>query len=147
MKLTTTFWSEEKHDFTQLLYVNNHTKEVMFQTDLTNKFETHLFFKNIAKFVKSKEVRNTINHERVEGYQFAVSENNGEIIFIKWFDLVIDEKNIISHDIAFETTLITKNNVQIPFGRFPMRYKYNSLAKYREFNIKAQAYKYIANQI
>lgn len=149
MKLMTTFWSEEKHYFTQLFYVNNQTKEIMFQTNLNNMFETYLFFKNVAKFVQSLKARNVINNEKAYTYQFAASEEDKgkEVIFIKWFDLILNETTTLSHDIAFETTLIKKNNITLPFGKFPMSYKYGELSKYREFNLKTRAYKYVANQI
>lgn len=151
MKLTTTFWSEEVHEFDKLLYINGNTKEIMFQTDLKNAFETYNFFKALAKFVKSTTMRKTIDNsawDNEDYYQFAVLREN-EIIHIKWFDLVVSDKITLSHDIAFETTLIKKNGQTVPFGRFPMWY-YNrniKLPKYREFNVKAQAYKYLANQV
>lgn len=154
MKLQTTFWSEKVHDFNTLLYINGRTKEIIYQTDLNNAFQTYLFFKNIEKFVKSKKMRDTIDSDGWNGrddfYQFAVIFDN-EITYIKWFDLVIHDQLIISHDIAFETTLIKKNGLDIPLGRFPMYYYRTQnnpkLPKYREFNIKAKAYKFMANQV
>ena len=153
MKITTTFWSKEKFEFSKLLYINGNTKEIMFETNLDNVFETYLFFKNIAKFVKSNEVLKTIDNSAWANqtyYQFATIFED-KITHIKWFDLVINEKMTISHDIAFQTTLIKRNNVDIPFGRFPNLYYKNNidpkLAKYREFNIKSRAYKFMANQI
>lgn len=150
MKLSTTFWSEQKHDFNKLIYINGNTKEIIFQTNLDDAFATYKFFKDIAKFVKSTKVLKTLDSDcyKQDFYQFAVSDEK-EIIHIKWFDLIIDEKTTISHDIAFETTLIKKNNVIIPFGHFPMYYyrKNIQLPKYREFNVKARSYKYIANQV
>lgn len=149
MKLTTTtFSSNEKHEFDQLLYINGKTKEVMFQTSLSDEFATYNFFKDISKFVKSAMVRKTLfNDYRGEYYQFAIICEN-EIFPIKWFDLIINERVIISHDIAFETTLIKKNDIVIPFGKFPMWYKENvKFSKYREFKLKSRAYKYMANQV
>lgn len=154
MKVTTTFWSAEIHEFDNLLYINGNTKEIMYHADLNNTFQTFVFFKEIAKFVKSKIMRKTLSTDRWNNkedyYQFAVIVDN-EITPIKWFNLHIGETVVISHDIAFETTLIKKNEVEIPFGRFPMFYYRNTknpkLPKYREFNIKAKAYKYISNQV
>ena len=151
MKLTTTFWSDQVHEFDKLLYINGNTQEIMFQTDLNNVFETYNFFKSTAKFVKSPMVRKTIDNNgwnNEDYYQFAVLFDN-KITHIKWFDLVVNDKLTLSHDIAFETTLIKKNGQTLPFGHFPMWY-YNrniNLPKYREFNLKARAYKYLANLI
>jgi hypothetical protein len=50
----------------------------------------------------------------------------------------------ISHDHAFSTTMIAKNGIDVPLGKFPFN-KHVSL--YREFKLKARAYKFIANQI
>ena len=141
MKVTTTFWSEEVFTFHNLLYYNGKTKKVVFVADLNDVFDTARFFKNIASFVKTKQVLQTVEND--EWFQFAVMYNN-EITPIKWFDLHVDDV-VLSHDIAFETTLIRKNGVGISFGRFPRGFK--KIAKYREFNIKRRAYKYIANQI
>jgi hypothetical protein len=150
MKITTTFWSEEVHEFNKLLYINGNTKEVMFQADLDDNWDTYQFFKNISQFAKSPTMRKTIDshpYEKQDYYQFAVMEGD-KITHIKWFDLIINEKVKISHDIAFETTLIKNNNIPISFGRFPMWYeRHVKLPKYREFNIKHRAYKYMANQV
>lgn len=153
MKITTTFWSDQQHEFKELFYVNGKTKEIIFKTNLDNKFETYLFFKNIAKFVKSKQVLKTLNNicwnDQVY-FQFATMYKE-KITFLKWFELIINDKVKISHDIAFETTLIKKNNVQVPFGHFPMSYYKNNidpkLPKYREFKIKSRAYNFIGNEI
>lgn len=153
MKITTTFWSDQVLEFDTLLYINGKNKEVMFKADLNDKYATYLFFKEVAKFMKTKKVLNTINNsywDKQEYYQFATMYE-GEICPIKWFDLVINDKLIVSHDIAFETTLIKRNGVSIPFGRFPMWYYYNKpaakLPKHREFKIKAKAYNFMANEI
>lgn len=150
MKITTTFWSDKVQEFSKLLYINGNTKEIIFEADLNDVFATYNFFKNIAKFVKSPTVLKTVDKNCWKGddyYQFAVIHEN-EIWHIKWFNLVINDNIVISHDIAFETTLIKKNDVSIPFGKFPMWYRKNTkLPKYREFNIKARAYKYMANQV
>jgi hypothetical protein len=145
MKVTTTFWSEEIHEFNELFYINGHTDEIMFQTDLSDSYKTYCFFKNISKFVKSNNVRKTIGDLNKNYFQFAIKKDN-KLVHIKWFDLIVG-KNKISHDIAFETTLIKKNDVVIPFGSFPMWYSNKVYAKYREFNIKSRAFKYIANQV
>lgn len=152
MKLTTTFWSDKVHEFDKLLYINGQTKEVIYETDLNDAFATFLFFKNVAKFVKSATVLKTVNSVawRDTFFQFAVIDDD-KICPIKWFDLVINEKLKVSHDIAFETTLIKRNGIDIPFGVFPnwlySRNPHVKLPKNREFIMKARAYKFIANQI
>ena len=149
MKLNTTFWSKEVHSFDNILYINGATKEIIYETKLNDKFASYQFFKNIAKFVKTKRVRESIlDYDRKEYFQFALMKD-GEITPIKWFDLVINDNVVISHDIAFETTLIKKNNQRVGFGHFPMYYwnRNIDLPMYRELNVKARAYKYMANQI
>lgn len=143
MKLSTTFWSEEVYEFNELLYINGKTQEVMFRTNLSNCVDTAQFFNTLAKFVKSKPVLNTAYTDN--WYQFAVIDE-GKITLVKWFDLIISNDITISHDIAFETTLIRKNGQIIPFGKFP-NWRKKAPSKYREFNIKARAYRYVANQI
>lgn len=148
MKITTTFGSQQIHCFDQLLYINGKTKDIMFQANLDNPFETYLFFKDIARFSLSETVRKTLySSYNDDYYQFAVLED-GQVTPIKWFDLIINDKTTVSHDIAFNTTLIRKNDIDIPFGKFPMWCKKpNSLPLYREFKIKNKAYRYMANQI
>jgi len=150
MKRKTTFWSKDEYEFDKLLYINGQSKEIIYQTSLDNAFETFCFLKNIAQFVKSKKVLDTISNDysdKTDFYQFATIHNN-EIMHLKWFDLMINDKLTISHDIAFETTLIKKNGQTLPLGKFPHWNKRNKkLPKYREFNLKARAYKYMANQI
>ncbi len=148
MKVTTTFWSEKIHEFHELFFINNKDNKIIFKTDLKDKFATYVFFKEIAKFVVSKGVRaEYINEESKNCFQFAVMENE-EIQPIKWFDLWLNEKNSIFHDIAFNTTLIKKNGFLVPLGKFPMFYDENKVfSRYRELKIKRNAYKYIANQV
>ncbi len=146
MRLSTTFWSNDVVDFDNLLFVNGKTKEIAFHTNLNDVQETYQFFKNISKFVISPTVRKTLFVED-EWYQFYVMDGT-EMLPIKWFDLHIAEDCVISHDIAFSTTLIKKNGVHVPFGKFPHWYKsWKNFSKYRELNIKSRAYKYIANRV
>lgn len=151
MKLVTTFWSKEVHEFDNLLYINGKTQAIIFQTNLGDVPGSVKFFKNIARFVKSASVRKALYSGKYESevyYQFAVMKD-GEMTPIKWFDLVINDKLTISHDIAFNTTLVKRNDVDMPFGRFPMYYyrRNINLPKYRELNVKARAYKFMGNQI
>jgi hypothetical protein len=149
MKVTTTFWSDEVFEFDNLLFINGKTEDVLFEANLNDRFQTIDFFNKISKFVKSKEFLKTFTGWDYDSAfcQFAVMKD-GKVTPIKWFDLVISESVKISHDIAFETTLIHKNDLQIPFGKFPMWYKEGKkFPKYREFNLKSRAYKYISNQI
>ena len=150
MKITTTFWSEEVHEFSTLLYIHGNTDEVIFETELNNPFASYEFFKQISQFNQTREIHKTLDepYAKKQYYQFAVIHKN-KICPIKWFDLVINESVVISHDIAFETTLIKRNDVIIPFGKFPMSYwqKGINLPKNREFNIKSRAYQFMANQV
>jgi len=143
MKVTTTFWTDDIYEFTELLYINGRTKEVIFRTNLCDRFETYKFFKAVSKFVKSSTCIDSYNTK--QWYQFAVVRDF-EVEHIKWFDLVINDTMTISHDIAFETTMIVKNGIAVPLGKFPM-WADKEQPKYREFNLKARAYKYIANQV
>lgn len=154
MKLTTTFWSEKVHEFDKILFINGKTKEIKFQADLNSPWNTQLFFKEVAKFVKTKHVRDTLYANPFNGrdvyYQYALLVD-GEVTPIKWFDLHVNDKVVISHDVAFDTTLIRRNDVGVPFGHFPMYYYRRNenakLPKYRELNLRAKACKYMANQI
>ena len=42
---------------------------------------------------------------------------------------------------------IERNGLELPFGKFAFWYKKKSFLLYREFKIKRNAYKYMANQI
>ena len=147
MKLITDFWTKEKFEFKEIFFYNNKTQDVLFKTDLNNPTQTVAFFKNLAKKLKSL---NFLRDEMVDHYQFAVM-NNGELTPIKWFDIQINDNLKISHDIAFDTTLIRKNGLLIPFGKFPM-YMYQikpnwKPSLYRKQKMQANAFKYIANLI
>ena len=147
MKLTTTFWSDEVHAFDKLFFVQGSTKEIVLRANLNDVRQTHSFFTELSRLVKTKSVRETLFSE-TEYYQFGVPNEYDEYSPIRWFDLVIDDTLTISHDIAFSTTLIHKNGELQPFGKFPMWYKQpKKFPLYREFNIKSRAYKYIANRI
>lgn len=148
MKVTTTFWSEKVHDFHELLFINSKDNKVYFKADLKDKQSTCVFFREIAKFIVSASVRADYkNKENNNCFQFAVMKDE-KIKPIKWFDLWLDNKNSISHDVAFSTTLVKKNDLSIPFGKFPIWYNKNKVfSLYRELKVKKNAYKYIANQI
>lgn len=151
MKLSTTFWSNEVHDFSLIFFIKSNTKEILFKADLTNPWDSYVFFHTISKYIKSKKVKHnyaTKSYEDRDCYQFAVWFQD-KITPIKWFNLVINDKVILSHDIAFSTTMIRRNCIDIPFGRFSHYSKGNKKKYpiYREFNIKARAYKYMANQV
>ncbi len=156
MKLTTTFWSETVFEFDKILFINGNTNDIIFQADLNDAFASYIFFKNISKFVMTPLSRKALLkqqnsdyydlNEKVDCFQFAVIKD-GEIMPIKWFDLYINQYVKISHDIAFETTLVKKNGLRLSFGKFPMCYYNINLPQYRALKIQAKAYKYFANQI
>ena len=143
MYLETDFWgSKEKYKFIELLFIENTSNSVIDKCDLTNKFCSYSFFKRVGDFVVSSK---TIREEKNgKCFQFAVMFD-GIISPIKWFDLVLDNCTI-SHDIAFDTTLISTNDMKQPLGRFPMWGKSYS-TKHRCEKMKKRAYKYIANKI
>jgi len=95
--------------------------------------------------MQTTKVRKEAYRENEVCYQFAVLMD-GKVMPIKWFDIVVDDKITLSHDIAFSTTLVKKNGISQPFGKFPMWYK-ERLAFYREFNMKKTVYRYFANQV
>lgn len=149
MHLTTTFYSETKHQFDHLLYVNIKTDEILFETKLAHWSNTLLFFKQIMQFLKRKAIRKSlVDPSNSICYQFAVW-NDGKIQPLKWFDLVLSDNVTISHDTAFSVTLIKKNQLKINCGKFPFLYWKRNLdaPKYIELNSKLIAYKYIRNQI
>lgn len=150
MKLITTFWSKDSFEFDELLYIHRYKltyemQEIVFRTKLNDKVATYQFFKDVAKLVNSNKVHQSM-YDFNDCYQFAVI-HNGNVTPIIWFDLVINDKLTINHDLAFGTTLIKRNDQVIPFGKFPMQYHSKKLPLYREFNLKKRAYTYIANQI
>lgn len=144
MRLVTNFWmNDEDFTFDKLLYIDYKSKEIVFSVDLSDQFATFLFFRSLAKFVKTKRVLDTVYHQN-NHFQFAVM-HEGALAPIVWFDLMIG-KDRFSHDSAFNTTLIMRNGEIQPFGRFPM-HTARRLPKYREFNLKARAFKYLANRV
>lgn len=149
MKLRTTFWSKEVYEFDRLLMVRRaegpqEPFTAVLDTSLKDLAAARAFFLAAARLMRSEQVRNEYRREAA-WYQFAVWRDE-ELCPIKWFDLVLDTGVVLSHDIAFNTTLIERNGLQVPFGRFPLN-PLKTYRLYRELNIKARAYKYIANQI
>ena len=143
MQLLTTFWNDEKLSFKKLLYIDYKSKEIVFSVDLSDKFATFLFFRSLAKFMKRKRALDTVYHQN-NHFQFAVM-HEGRVSPIIWFDIMIGEDRF-SHDSAFNTTLIKRNGEIQPFGRFPMHTN-RRLPKYREFNLKARVFRYLANRV
>lgn len=130
-------------EYKSLMYYNGLTNEVIAKVNIDSKIEVIKFFRDLSKFVKTKKSLRTINSK--EWYQFAI-ESEGNVVPIIWFDIQINEKVKISHDFAFETVIIHKNSIRIDLGNFPLKIT-KKFPKYREFNIKSKAYKYIANQL
>ena len=154
IKLETDFWDDKKHVFNKLLLLKA-TKikkeyevkyEIEKEIDLTlNNFYIAQAFKELSKFITTKEVLNTDKEDSCIWYQFGVIFE-GNLTPIKWFTLVINDKLQLHNDIAFHTPLIEKNSLQIPFGKFPMHREYQ-VSKHNEFKMKRNVYNYIANQI
>lgn len=147
MKVVTTFWTEQKFEFTDLLYIDCKTDKVQFEVKLNLPWAVYQFFKDLERFVQTTAVRQASYTDQAPHYQFAVLKD-GKVTPIVWFDLVISDNLTVSHDIAFETTLLRKNGVIVPLGAFPFRYpKTWHWPVHREFKLKKQAYRYIANKV
>ena len=148
MHVATTFWNDQVFTFDRLFHVKTKSRDVRFQADLNSPSNTVKFFKDVAKFVASKECHDTMYTEN--RFQFAVPGrpeiNDNTIIPVCWFDLIISDELKISHDIAFNTTLLEKNNMPVPLGKFRLHTSHK-LPRYREFNLKSRAYKFMANQV
>lgn len=108
-------------------------------------FKIAQFFKEVSDLMKTKVMRDSLWSE-TEHYQFVLSSKEYEFFPVKWFTLWLDNGDKIDHDIAFSVTYITKNGIDIPFGRVNFS-NWEKFPKYRELNMKKNAFKYIANQI
>lgn len=156
MQATTTFSKDKIETFHQIAYISIDNKNIIFQANIDNKYELSYFFRNCSKVNQQLKL---IDNDR---FQFAFISEHGKTIPVKWFNIHLNGNNVISHDIAFSTTLIEKNGLTIPFGLFPfsliskrkvcgvrqLTKLEDKLYSYRrEWSIKARAYKYISNQI
>lgn len=143
--LQTTFWTNTVENFSKLAYSKN-GKPVVEINLKDNNCSIASKFRELAKFAKGRESRSLINSD--DRYQFYVfQENSGDWVPVVWFDLILHDGTVISHDKAFWTTLVKKNGIHIPLGKFPHFYKDKRFSKYRENKITSNAFKYIANQI
>lgn len=158
MKLETTMWSKEVLNFDSLVYIHftpSHedkyvqNKEIVKQVKISDgPLKVAAFFRDVADLMRSSEVRKSLKEEH-EHYQFGVIDEKNEIIPLKWFNLVSESGDVISHDIAFNVTYIKKNGLAQPLGSaaFLSQYDNKTFPLYREFNMKNRAYKYVANQV
>lgn len=146
MYLKTTFWSEDVHVFRELLFVRGHKQDftVMDRTVLGCASDVSRFFRRVAAFVGSPQAREHLRRED-HWYQFAVMQGE-ELLPVKWFDLVLTNGVVLSHDIAFNTTLVERNGRPVPLGRFPRWSDNRRYPRYRELKLKRRAYKFLANQ-
>ena len=155
IKLVTDFWSDEKFEFDKFLLMKGKrcnkeyitTYQVVKEIDLTlSNFYIAQKFRELSKFIVSKEVlRTNLNGDDTTWYQFGV-KYEGKLTPIKWFTLIINDNIQLHNDIAFDTPLIKKNSIQLPFGKFSMHRTYK-VSKHNEYKMKRNIYKYIANQI
>lgn len=150
--LTTNFAGKEAiyFDFIKLVHFHgdpcNQTQDVMFSVSIhEHPLKISNFFKDVARFMKSKKVRDSHFKER-EHFQFVLSNKEYDNFPVKWFTLELDNGVRIDHDFAFSTTLIKKNGFMVPFGGFNFS-KWESFARHREINMKRNAYKFIANEV
>lgn len=157
----TDLWGEKAHQIEKLRYViyawnpkrtyDMGKPGILLEIDLftCSKLELHTFFKKCSDLV----VRYRARHHRkkiITHTQFACVLSNGEVTPIKWFWINVDpSKPTIGHDIAFDTTLVTKwrdeINIPICLGRF--RRKRLERCKHAMEKQTKQAYKTIANLI
>jgi len=147
--IETTFWTEEKFTFDKLclISINRKTdkKKVIDYGDCNKPSDLSAFFKRVSRFKLSDEERTLSRqgYDRLRTNQFGVIRD-GQIVPVIWFDIVCDEIRY-KHNRCFDVTLITKNNIKLPFGRiFP---KGNLKTKYRELKVASSAYKYLSNQL
>lgn len=151
MQLTTTFWSDTVKTFGTLLFVKGEVRDgssqftTLRQVDLQDLDATATFFRELSKFVLLEECRRAYSRKD-SWYQFAVMRD-GEVCPLKWFSLVADNGLVLSHDIAFDTTLIQKNGCAVPLGQFPHWSKKRRHSRYRGLKVKSRAYKFISNQV
>ena len=77
--------------------------------------------------------------------QFALyNETTGNFVPVVWFTVEFDDGEVLYIDKAFDTVLVSKNKVRIPFGRFPIYQKRYPVR--RESNIEKRAFKYLRNR-
>lgn len=159
MKLETTMFGNKKVlNFDSLVYVHFtpslesryvQNKEIVKQVKISDgPLKVSEFFRDVALLMRSWNVRKSLNEEN-EHYQFGVIDDENEIVPLKWFSLVSESGDVISHDIAFDVTYIKKNGMKQPLGSaaFISQYDNKVFPRYREFNMKNRAYKYVANQV
>lgn len=153
MHIETTNWGKEVIVFHKILYVlttydedHNQTFHTIKEISLLESKEKIVkFFSDVSKMQKSKQHRDSY-FKNTEHYQFFLDSAEHPMFPVKWFNLILDNGVNISHDIAFDVTLIRKNKMIIPFSRFfPSEFQKRS--KYHELIVKRNAYRYIANQI
>ena len=137
MKIVTDFWGDENYEFTKIALGECGSHKIVFQADLSDKWETVMFFKRCAKFVSARSAKQ-------KHLQFFVIDSSGNTEPVVWFKLVISDSCVISHDYAFATPLIKRNGVTIPFGRFCFS---EDQPVHRHCKMKNLAYRFIANQV
>lgn len=155
IKIYTEDWEGNKILLDALLYCKVHSSK---RNAFHNLFSVRakdgalavaVFFRNCAKHAKKKQAKIYIESDYNKYCQFfgAVA---GEEFAIKWF-FIECENYVLYHDIAFETTLLTKYKKENFLSgkkhgyRYPLGTFKNKRGFYREFAIKNQAYKLIAN--
>lgn len=151
MQIISDNWSKEKIQFDTISFMcfighdRNNTKTIATIGKDANPHEIANFFRSLAKFVYSEKVRKTVFSE-TEHYQFVLSNKKFKSFPVKWFTLIFDNGIKIDHDFAFDTVLIKKNDCDVPLGTFPNWNRQKFYPIYREFKLKRNAYKFIANQ-
>ncbi len=101
------------------------------------------FFKRIARFQGTKEARDVLHNDDGH-FQFSLTSEQYPFFPVKWFELVTKQGNVLSYDIAFNTSMISINGRCIELGLFPLVGNIH-YPRYRELKLNKRAFKCIAN--
>lgn len=131
--------------FLVLLRISNDAEMELIKSihPLDNVFKIREFFK-LAGALSATQQRDD-RGRLIERCQFGVFEHQSGFIPVDNFTVVMENGDEIFVDKAFHTTLITKNGIDIPLGRFPFNEK-RRYPKHREQKLDKRAMKYLANQ-
>lgn len=151
MKLTSSYFDDDTPiDFESISWISfNRDKgpdKVCFSVKLSQGPRAiSNFFKSVAKFQNTRQSKDGVLLENTH-FQFVLQSKTIPSFPCKWFLLTNDNGDVLKHDIAFSTTLIEINGLDIPLGRFPLNQN-RFYPSFRELKIKKRAYKVIANFI
>lgn len=158
IEMWTTSWEGHRQEIQKLRYVEYRTDKpwgpvlretVLLEVDITtaSKWELSKFFKDVARMTKNYPEDDFVHA------QFACTIENDDFP-IKWF-YIKHPKFVISHDMAFDTVILSKIFGQdhtaihdhqhvIPLGRF---FRKRQRSRWAYSKNKRDAYKCISNMI